>query len=46
MGGVEIPVDSRTEIRGLNVPALAKADGYDRVGLLAFRDHLIGRRLG
>ncbi|MDP2315299.1 MAG: hypothetical protein Q8P41_20545 [Pseudomonadota bacterium] len=40
------PPDLAWVLRKMNVSALAKADGYEAVGLLAFRDHLVDRLLG
>lgn len=40
------PPDLAWVLRTLNVPALARADGYEPSGLVAFRDRLIDRLLG
>ena len=40
------PPDLAWVLRTMKVSALAKADGYDAVGLLVFRDELIDRLLG
>ncbi len=39
------PPDLAWVLRTMNVPALSKADGYEAVGLLAFRDLLVDRLL-
>ena len=40
------PPDLAWVLRNMRVSALAKADGYDAVGLLAFREQLVERLLG